>query len=74
VSGLGEVPAQRQQEMTLKREWTVEMIGNGDALITCGHCKNSAIVHWPTLRKQSEFKTRPCFYCFKTGKIPASAP
>jgi len=77
MSGFGiAMPQAQEPEMTLRRTWTVEMIedGNGDALITCGGCKNSAIVHWPTLLKQSEFITRPCFYCFKTGKIPDSAP
>jgi uncharacterized Zn-finger protein len=70
MSGLGNLPQQRPQEMTLKRTWKVEVLDEGDALITCGNCKNAAIVHLKTWLTFSEFKTRTCTYCYRTGKFP----
>jgi hypothetical protein len=69
MSGLFNVDIQEQPpELTLRRSWKVEVLDEGDGLLTCGACGNSLVVHLETWRKHSTYETSPCPYCFKTGK------
>jgi hypothetical protein len=52
----------------------LEKLDEGDALITCPRCGNSAVVHLATWLTGNQGGTRPCTYCFKTAKIPEDVP
>lgn len=55
-------------------EFKVEMLDDGDALITCPtverRCGNGFIVNYKLWKNTGRLQTRPCPYCFAASKIP----
>lgn len=50
--------------------WDVEVIAEDGAYATCARCGFKLGVQLSAIAQASDFETRPCFYCFKTSRLP----